>query len=233
MKRSFENVIFVLLLLPLIYFFRKPDYDIFNVNLELFYHISAIILITFGLVLRVYTRNIKFMMSHGGLVTTDIYGIVRNPMYVASFLIGLGLTLIVGNLFLIIGYTLLFFIIHNLIALREEKLLESFFGDEYLEYKKNVNRWIPKISKYKPEKLNMSIMDWYEAVSREQNTILGILVIVLFLFLIINGDSYHQFSQISEHSFLINGIYIVITSWVILDIVYRIVKKNIKNNKLI
>lgn len=233
MKRSFENVIFALLLLPLIYFFRKPEYYIFNINLELFYHISAIILITFGLVLRVYTRNIKYIKSKGGLVITDIYGIVRNPMYVASFLIGLGLTLIVGNPFLIIGYTLLFFIIHNLIALREEKFLESLFGDEYLEYKKNVNRWIPKISKYKPEKLNMSIIDWYEAISREQNTILGILVIVLFLFLIIDGDSYHQFSQISEHYFLINGIYIVITSWVILDIIYRMVKKNIKNNKLI
>jgi protein-S-isoprenylcysteine O-methyltransferase Ste14 len=80
------------------------------------------------------------------LVTTGIFARVRNPMFVAGILIGEGLGFLFGSLSLILIFipllTLLGFFYLKAV---EERELELRFGREYLEYKKKVPMFIPKL----------------------------------------------------------------------------------------
>jgi len=80
------------------------------------------------------------------LVTTGIYAYIRNPMVIAGLLIGGGLGFLFGSLSLIIIFipilTLFGFLYLKAV---EERELELRFGQEYLEYKKRVPMFIPRI----------------------------------------------------------------------------------------
>jgi protein-S-isoprenylcysteine O-methyltransferase Ste14 len=79
------------------------------------------------------------------LVTTGLYGYVRNPTYVGIFLASIGFAFVFdASLVLIIGVVFMV-ILHYRVVLPEERRLEQRFGDEYAEYKKEVPRWITKI----------------------------------------------------------------------------------------
>ena len=74
------------------------------------------------------------------LVTDGPYSYSRNPIYLGLMLIFTGFQLALNSLlfFLIIP---LFFLIRKAVLI-EEQLLEDFFKKEYLDYKKNVPRFI-------------------------------------------------------------------------------------------
>ncbi|MBQ8782092.1 MAG: isoprenylcysteine carboxylmethyltransferase family protein, partial [Oscillospiraceae bacterium] len=68
---------------------------------------------------------------------------VRNPIYSAFMFFCTGALFISGNVFF---YPLFFFywgFMTVLVINTEEKWLEEVCGDEYIEYKKKVNRCIP------------------------------------------------------------------------------------------
>jgi protein-S-isoprenylcysteine O-methyltransferase Ste14 len=71
-------------------------------------------------------------------------------MHIGVFLILIGESILVGSLPLTL-WTLLF-IASNLVyvPLVEEQKLQERFGIEYTVYKKNVPRWIPRLSSWKP-----------------------------------------------------------------------------------
>ncbi len=79
-----------------------------------------------------------------GVITTGVFRHVRHPLYLASILGYLGLTVSTTSLFslvLLIGI----FIFYNYIAGYEEKLMEMKFGGEYSKYKQHTGKWIPRI----------------------------------------------------------------------------------------
>ena len=82
------------------------------------------------------------------LITTGLYAYIRNPMLTGLFLLMLGLGVLFGSLSLIFIFTPLFILI-NILYLKavEEKEMEKKFGDEYLEYKKKVPMFIPRLKK--------------------------------------------------------------------------------------
>ena len=84
------------------------------------------------------------------LVITGSYSHVRNPMHIGVFLILIGEGIVLGSFPLILW--VLLFIVVNLIYIPviEEQKLEERFGYEYFVYKKNVPRWIPRLSSWKP-----------------------------------------------------------------------------------
>lgn len=78
------------------------------------------------------------------LITTGLYAHVRNPMITGLFLLMLGLGVLFGSLSLILIFTPLFILLNVLyVKAVEEKEMEKKFGQEYLEYKKNVPMFIP------------------------------------------------------------------------------------------
>jgi protein-S-isoprenylcysteine O-methyltransferase Ste14 len=81
-----------------------------------------------------------------GVMLTGAFRYVRHPLYLASVLTYLGLTVSTMSIFsfvLLLGI----FIFHNYIAGYEEKLLEMKFGEEYRRYKRRTGKWMPKINR--------------------------------------------------------------------------------------
>ncbi len=78
------------------------------------------------------------------LVTKGIYKYVRHPIYTGMFLSCIGAELVAGS-YLFVAFLLLLPFTAYLQAKREETILTEKFGDEYINYIKTTNMFIPYI----------------------------------------------------------------------------------------
>jgi len=90
------------------------------------------------------------VVEHGkrpeGVMVTGAFRYVRHPLYLASILTYIGLTVSTMSIFCFVLLVPIF-IFHNYIASYEERLLENKFGKEYLRYKKRTGKWLPRIGR--------------------------------------------------------------------------------------
>lgn len=75
------------------------------------------------------------------IVSTGIYTVTRNPMYVGMALAYAGIAISAGSLAALLLLTIAILVIQRGVILREETYLEK-FGPEYLRYKARVRRWL-------------------------------------------------------------------------------------------
>ena len=78
-----------------------------------------------------------------GLVTIGIFAHVRHPMYLGYILAYLGCIVGTMSLLSIIPWLLITHLYAKM-ANYEEQKLEQKFGEEYLEYRRKVPKWIPR-----------------------------------------------------------------------------------------
>lgn len=76
------------------------------------------------------------------LVTSGPFRFSRNPMYLGMFVILFGVWLGLGTLSPVIFIPAIITIIRQLFVLREEPMMRETFGERYLEYCRQVRRWI-------------------------------------------------------------------------------------------
>ena len=76
------------------------------------------------------------------LLTEGMYRYSRNPMYLGLLLLIIAATIWFGTWFGIIISLFFILLINILQIIPEEEALLQIFGEEYLEYKKKVRRWI-------------------------------------------------------------------------------------------
>jgi protein-S-isoprenylcysteine O-methyltransferase Ste14 len=69
------------------------------------------------------------------LVTTGLYSKIRNPIYFFGGVAFFGVFLAWGNIYSLVGVTVLYFAMQILRARKESAVLEQAFGDEYRRYK--------------------------------------------------------------------------------------------------
>jgi protein-S-isoprenylcysteine O-methyltransferase Ste14 len=86
--------------------------------------------------------NIPPTLPTTALVVDGIYGRTRNPLYLGTTLIYLGLSVGAGSLWAIGLLVPLLWVINVGVVKREEGYLERKFGDAYRDYKARVRRWI-------------------------------------------------------------------------------------------
>lgn len=75
------------------------------------------------------------------LIIGGIFKITRNPYFVSYIVLFLAYILLVANVLIIISSLLSFISIHKMV-MKEEKYLEALHGNKYLDYKKNVPRYL-------------------------------------------------------------------------------------------
>jgi hypothetical protein len=71
------------------------------------------------------------------------------------------------------------YVFYHFVVLFEESRLGPQFGDAYKEFQKNVPRWIPRLTSYKPEG-EVKLNPWIEVYLAERYRLLAVLL-VLFL----------------------------------------------------
>jgi protein-S-isoprenylcysteine O-methyltransferase Ste14 len=76
------------------------------------------------------------------LVSSGIYAITRNPMYLGFLLILVGWTVFLSNTLAIIGPFAFVFYMNTFQISPEERALSEIFGAEFSAYKTAVRRWL-------------------------------------------------------------------------------------------
>jgi len=76
------------------------------------------------------------------LQTSGIYSLTRNPMYLGLLMIYIGIGFLKGNLWTFMFIPLVILVVTSFVIVHEEKYLSRTFGNDYIEYKRKVRRWI-------------------------------------------------------------------------------------------
>jgi protein-S-isoprenylcysteine O-methyltransferase Ste14 len=94
------------------------------------------------------------------LVVSGLYRYVRNPMYVGVLTALTGEALLFESRDLAVFAAIVWFGIHLFVCFYEEPTLTRRYGGQYLNYKRNVPRWLPRITPWKGDALesrNLSV----------------------------------------------------------------------------
>lgn len=89
-----------------------------------------------------YREGVRIGFTPPHLVVNGPYRYSRNPMYIAGLFIWIGWTIFYANPVVFAGLLLLWSMFAFRVIPSEERQLEALFGDEYIEYRKSVRRWI-------------------------------------------------------------------------------------------
>lgn len=76
------------------------------------------------------------------IISTGIYGITRNPMYVGMALVQSALAVALANAWILALVPLAVLTVYATAIRHEEAYLETKFGDAYRDYKRRVRRWL-------------------------------------------------------------------------------------------
>lgn len=76
------------------------------------------------------------------LVSTGLFGLSRNPMYLGMLIVLLGWAFYLSSLVAFIGPVVFVLYITRFQIIPEERVLSSLFGARFTEYKAKVRRWI-------------------------------------------------------------------------------------------
>jgi len=80
--------------------------------------------------------------SANSLQTKGLYSISRNPMYTGLLCLYSSLAILVGNWWTVLFIPFVFFTIQVYVIRREENYLTRRFGQQFIDYKKRVRRWL-------------------------------------------------------------------------------------------
>jgi len=86
--------------------------------------------------------TVKPFETSSALVTSGVFSITRNPMYLGMTLILLGIALLLGSALPLIVVVAAAVVFDRTYISPEEKMLEHTFGDMFAQYRRKVRRWI-------------------------------------------------------------------------------------------
>jgi protein-S-isoprenylcysteine O-methyltransferase Ste14 len=127
-----------------------------------------------GLALRAWASG--HVRKNDELAVSGPYAYTRNPLYLGSFIIGLGFTIAAGRLLLGALFLLLFLGIYLPVMRIEARTVARLFGERYSKYADHVPMFLPRATPYrggvsKPQRFDGSLYLRY----REYQASIGML----------------------------------------------------------
>lgn len=143
--------IFCLLLIPLVAV-TSPKWPMHSLPHELMAFWGHL-LVSGGVLIRVFSSLYIGGRKNEALITEGPFSIVRNPLYVGSFLALTGLALVTGCVSFTAVLIVTFAVYYRVTVRREEFFLHRKFGARYRKYADRVPRWLPESNLWKlPER---------------------------------------------------------------------------------
>lgn len=137
-----SGILFGLLIVQALAYGPKP-HDLGNYRDPL--SVLGGLLVVTGLALRSWSAGI--LRKNAELTTTGPYGLIRNPLYVGSFLMMFGFCALIAhpvNFLIILGPVLLIYIVK---VRQEERLLSARFPEQWTEYNRSTPRFLPRLKR--------------------------------------------------------------------------------------
>ncbi len=104
--------------------------------------IGLIVIILAILSLRRAKTSVEPWRPTTAIITSGVFGVSRNPIYLAFCWAVIGIGLILNSWWVLLSFIPAAVLITIFVINREEAYLESKFADEYLRYKTRVRRWL-------------------------------------------------------------------------------------------
>src|SRR6266436_1823648 len=110
-----------------------------------------------GLIFRAWAAG--HIRKNDALAVSGPYAYTRNPLYLGSFLIGVGFTIASGRIVLGFVFAALFLGIYVPVMRVESATLAELFGESYQRYLKAVPLFLPRFSPYRDQTKDMAKFD--------------------------------------------------------------------------
>ncbi len=123
-------------------------------------------------------RNTKTQQANS-LNRTGPYSLVRHPIYVANFVVFLGIMMLAQSMWLVLIASFAYWLYYERIICAEEDFLAKKFGAVFTEWASETNTLIPRNLRWVPSELNFSLKN---AISREYSTMFLIVSATAVLF---------------------------------------------------
>jgi protein-S-isoprenylcysteine O-methyltransferase Ste14 len=128
------------------------------------------------------------------LITNGPFSYVRNPLYVGNMMLYAGVGIMSMALFpwMLLVAISWFYLQYYLIVTREEEYLAATFGGEFDAYRRNVRRFVPRLTPYRSARPAAKTVDPSEGLSSERRTLQAIglvfaLVVAKYIYLRMQG----------------------------------------------
>ena len=86
--------------------------------------------------------NILHDKPSSHVIQSGLYRVSRNPIYVSGLVLQLGIGLAMNNLWIVLLVPVSKMVFDRYVIAREEAYLERAFGEIYLDYRREVRRWL-------------------------------------------------------------------------------------------
>jgi protein-S-isoprenylcysteine O-methyltransferase Ste14 len=177
--------------------------------------IFGIALILLGQLIRVSARGYKSEHSQNGnvLIKGGPYSLVRNPMYLGIFLIGLGVVLMLFQWWVMMIFIVFFVIRYLLLIYQEERKLKILFPENYAAYCQDVpHRMYPSINAL----LERDIFEYIPIKMKWLKKEISSIIAVLFLVILLESWADIKYEGIGEYLKELIGISVIIILFVCL-----------------
>ena len=138
--------LFISILIIGIIYFLLPSYELikypFNLLGIIFLFLSGMLCGKSCKTLKKHNTAIHFNDKTTNVVQDGLYKYSRNPLYLGTILLLVGLSILSKNILSFVAPVLFYLIVNYIFIPDEEKKMEDVFGNKYLNYKSKVRKWL-------------------------------------------------------------------------------------------